>query len=181
MNSTIMILQLAQILGIVGFIIIFLQFVTSSNIAEIIKFISKAQLLKAHRRMGIIGFVLILLHPIIVFIYYDQINVVSYINQYIIYGLIAFSILVVTVLTTIFRNQLNVSAYLWKRIHRANYLVFPIAFIHSISVGTFIQLYNTLEVLWYLMFLAYVAMVMLKLHNNLKARYNKNYKLKRRK
>lgn len=94
---------------------------------------------KIHKFMGKYGFLVILLHPILMNLSYSlnplSLDLEGQFNLGVFFGKTALTILgVIWFISAILRNKLPWRW--WKRIHLFAYLIFPILLLHSLKVGT---------------------------------------------
>ncbi|OEH85991.1 hypothetical protein BHU72_14900 [Desulfuribacillus stibiiarsenatis] len=160
-----------QIAGLVGFILMFFQFVFSSRVRWLEKDIGLDTMYRYHKQLGIIAFVLIFLHPL--FLNTHRMMVIGEMEEpslFIGLGFIALAILIITSMTAIFYKRLRLRYETWFTIHKANYLVFPLVFFHSIKEGTTIFSTTHVRYLWYVLFALYLLLVIYKIVQVVRAR-----------
>lgn len=149
-----------RLLAIVGFVLILFQFVLSSRVKSIEKGIGLDKLFSIHKKLGVAGFIFVLIHPTLLFIsgYFGSFSLLK------ILGLLSLIAICTTALTAILYRRLRLKYEIWKNIHRANYAVFPIAFIHSFRLGS--DLHNWwLRVMWLIMLCIYLAVLIYRTWN----------------
>lgn len=93
--------------------------------------------LKAHRKFwGILSFLVVLLHTVLIFIYYFKFDVLKFVDftnpKYpgILAGILALAILLVVTLTSNKKALTNLSPKTWKLIQTTSYLALILAVIH---------------------------------------------------
>jgi predicted ferric reductase/mono/diheme cytochrome c family protein len=155
-----------RLLALVGFVLILFQYVLSARIKWIEKKIGLDKLFRIHRMCGIIGVTFIIVHPIFLITFG---NIQSYeTSQSIIrpaaisIGVLTLAVLCVTGGVALLHRRLNLKYETWKGIHKANYIVFPLGFVHSLIIGS--DLANEpLRTFWLILLVIYVAVLMYKL------------------
>ncbi len=164
--------DLARFLAVTGFVMMSIQFVLSSRIKLIEKDIGLDKLFRAHRIFGIIGFVFILIHPMALFIS-DKLQ--GYDSEFVsskIIGVISLILLIVSALTAMLYGIIKIKYEIWKNIHKINYIVFPLAFIHSLWIGSDIIRSWTLKIFWWVLFVIYLVILIYKFVMYTKIRKN---------
>lgn len=124
---------------------------------------------KIHKQLGIYGITILLTHPILLFIFYDDlgINLLSLkieteFDRHVLFGKIASSFLVLTWCASIFLRK-KLSFRWWKKIHFAGYIVLPLSLIHSIEIGLNLQKSNGLSLYFILIGLIYFFAVIYRI------------------
>ncbi|MBN1603937.1 MAG: ferric reductase-like transmembrane domain-containing protein [Chitinispirillaceae bacterium] len=111
-----------------------------------------------HKRLGIAAIILITLHPVCITAYYYRkysINLFNVNTRYdlglfVIIGIVAFLILLLLLFTSvIFRKQID--KWKWYILHLSSYLLIPLLFIHSITIGMTL-LKTSLRGVWFTVF-----------------------------
>lgn len=127
------IFDVGKLLAVVGFVLIFFQYVLSSKIKFIEKGIGFDKLIILHRTYGIVGFIFVLLHPIFIYLgggykypLYSPLKLV---------GFIALALICIAVGVAILYKRLHLKYETWKNFHKVIYFVLPIAFFHSARIG----------------------------------------------
>jgi len=153
-------LNFGRFIGLVGLQLIWWQIVLGNRL--IVRFLTQDLLWvnKLHRLIGIYGFLLILLHPVLIIASYGLALVwpPSFASSFDIgvrLGMAALAFLSFTwVISALFRKK--IPWRWWKRLHFLAYVVFPTLFLHMLLVGTSINqsrwvevwLYGTIAVFW---------------------------------
>jgi DMSO/TMAO reductase YedYZ heme-binding membrane subunit len=116
-------------------------------------------IMKFHRYQGLFAFLLACLHPLFItltFGLYDTYvthNITSpALQNYVWFGIIALTLMTITVLTAVGAWLFNRFKTVWRTIHVLNYIVFAAAWIHSWFIGSDVQ---TTVLKWF--WLAYLA------------------------
>lgn len=132
-----------RILGLYAFSLIVVQEILGSGRQLVSKLFPSEKVINVHMFEGKVIFILVLLHPTLLLGSYlaQHMLVQPFLigtNQfYLTLGALGFVLLCLTVSAAVFSNWYGPR---WINIHRINYLVFWIIFIHSISIGVDVQL-----------------------------------------
>ena len=161
-NFKIHLYNASRYLSIAGFILIFIQYVLSSKIKFIEKPLGLDKLFVIHRKVGILGLILVLSHPVLLFIYN---GLDGYSSLFKALGTIALIILLISAGVALLYVKLRMKYEVWKNIHRANYILFPIAFLHSIFLGSDLYKWSPLKVFWFVLAGVYVIIIIYKIWN----------------
>jgi predicted ferric reductase len=147
-----------RLLALLAFVLIFFQFVLSSKIRWLDRGLGTGALLKLHKRWGVIAFVLILSHPVLLLLSERLQGYASAMSSIKVLGVLALALLGAAVLATLLSRKLHISYQTWKKVHMAAYVVFPLALVHSLLIGTTLQK-GPPRVLWLILAVGYVAIV----------------------
>ncbi len=128
-----------RLLALLGFILLFFQYVLSSRIKWIERGIGLDKLLNLHRPFGIAGYVLLVLHPTSLLLA-DIVdgNALSFDAQKIL-GAANLTALTAAVGAALLYRVLSLRYEAWKAVHWANYVVLPIALLHGLRGGADLQ------------------------------------------
>lgn len=157
----------ARALGLVGFVVMVYQFVLSSRFAIIENAFTRAGVYRRHRTLGMIGFLLILLHGIAMLVFDLIMAGEIVLNTPKTIGLIALVLLTIAVVVAIFWKPLKLSNKQWMRIHRLTYLVLPLAFYHAIVMGTTLNTSRWVMGLFYLLGAVYLVVVIRRIRQEI--------------
>lgn len=149
----------ARAFGLIGFVLMFYQFILASRIPFLEAVLPRAQLLKTHRTLGKIGGVLMLTHGTFM-ILFDLITLGSIaftVGKLI--GIIALFLLINAVVAAWFLRQLQLKQQTWRRIHYAAYVVFPLVFAHAILIGNTVRSYAAVRILFIVLLVVYAVLV----------------------
>ena len=136
-DYTMLLLNLpSRLFALIGFVLMFYQFVLGIRVPILETVFSRATNLKRHRTLGKAGFVLILLHGVLMLGYDYSIADQFIFDRYRIIGLVALGLLIVGVLAAWFFKPLKLSRKTWKTVHLLAYVAFPLGFIHGRALGT---------------------------------------------
>jgi predicted ferric reductase len=127
---------IGRLLALLGFILLFYQYVLSSRIKWIERGIGLDNLLALHRPLGIAGYVLLVLHPtsLLVADIVDG-NRLTFDLQKIL-GAANLTALTAAVGAALLYRVLSLRYETWKGVHWANYVVLPVALLHGLRGGT---------------------------------------------
>ncbi len=155
--------DLGRLLALTGFMLIFFQYVLSSRIKFIERTMGLDKIMNLHRILGIVGLVLIVIHPPAHFVG----NLLQGADQQIfhplkIVGLVALSSLLLMAGIAILYKFVNIKYETWKNIHRLIYIVFPIAFFHSLRLGSDTQRLS-LKIFWWILLGLYLIILVYKI------------------
>jgi len=147
-----------RLLALLAFVLIFFQFVLSSKIRWLDRGLGTGALFKLHKRWGVIAFVLILSHPVLLLLSERLQGYASAMSPVKVLGAITLVVLCVAVLAALLSRRLHLRYQTWKRVHKAAYVIFPLALVHSLLIGTTLQK-GPPRVLWLILAVGYVATV----------------------
>lgn len=139
-NAADFLFLLSRLFGLLAFSLIFLQIVIGSGRFFLNSLFPAGMLLKAHMTIGKIAFGLVILHPLLLLSTHFIPHRVDYLTGYFVTGNLFFLLLGITALTLL---CITVSAALlrfkigpkWINLHRLNYVVFWLIFVHGINIG----------------------------------------------
>ncbi len=149
--------QLNRLFAVFGLWFFFLQFVLSWRIKFIEEGIGLDRMIRFHRILGRAAFGLLLLHPVFFYLYSGE---ASFDSVFRIIGIIVLIGLALTASVAALHKKLNLAYEIWLNIHKANYLLFPLVFIHvfhNAAVG------SPLFYAWVLLGLAFTGIMVHKL------------------
>lgn len=133
--------------GLIGFLFLFWQYLL--GVRSVVSLFTKDTILinKIHKTLGIYGILLILSHPILLFVDYlinggyNVFELAPPTTDYerkVALGKIALTLLLITWASSkLLRSQLTFRW--WKRLHYFNYLVLPMVFFHAKDIGAFLR------------------------------------------
>ena len=153
----------ARAFALVGFVLMFYQFVLSARMSILEHVFSRPNLVKTHRTLGKIGFTLILLHGMLMIATdFADFGALIFTWQKLI-GMIAFFLLAIGVLAAWFFKPLDFNVKTWRKIHLLAYIAFPLVFLHAITIGLTLRQSRPITVLFTMLFAWYLAMVATRL------------------
>jgi predicted ferric reductase len=157
----------ARYLALTGFILIFIQYVLSSKIRVIEKRVGLDKLFSIHKKVGVLGLILVLFHPTLLFIY-NGLHGYSLLLKSI--GTLTLLLLLIAAGAAILYAKLHLKYETWKNIHRAGYVIFPLAFVHSLFLGSDLYGWSPLKILWLVLACIYVVVIIYKIRNMIHVR-----------
>ena len=125
--------QLNLLFAVLGFFFFFLQFLLSTRHPLVEKGFGLDKMILKHRHVGRIALGFLLLHPVFFFLSQGGV-LVSGISMTI--GLIVLLGLVVTASLASLHKKLSLPYELWLNVHKANYVLFPLVFVHVFDRAT---------------------------------------------
>jgi len=152
-----------------GFLLLFFQYLLSSRVKFIETGIGLDRLLEMHRRVGVLGLVLLLMHPILLTVseriqgYGTPLSLLKMV------GILSLLLLLVAAGSAMLYAKLPWKYESWTKIHKAGYLVFPLGFVHSFFLGSSLRS-QPLKVFWLLLGGAFLAIIFRKLWNRIQLR-----------
>jgi len=160
-----------RLLALVGFVLILFQYVLSSRIRLIERGIGLDKLFIMHRRLGVIGLILVFIHPIpLTAPTILQGNIPDFPPMKIL-GIITLMLIIITAGAAMLYGRIRLKYETWKNIHRAGYAILAMAFVHSLFMGS--DLYGgTLRIFWIVMACIYALVMLYRLWNWLRVRSN---------
>ena len=149
--------MLARLLALLGFVLIFYQFVLTARLPFLEAALKRPKMVKTHRSLGKAGFVMVLAHGVIMLL----LDPTLYLENTL--GLIALTLLAIAVLAAWFFKPLKFSLKTWRAIHLVTYLVLPLVFIHAILLGSTVLAYRPVWWLFVAMFVGYCLIVVYRI------------------
>lgn len=122
---------------------------------------------KLHKFFGIYGFIIILLHPLLITSTYGleiltTISLANDLDRYITLGRIAFAILlIIWVSSAVLRSK--VSYRIWKYIHYSAYIILPLVFVHAFEIGASLNTYPWLQAYWNFLVISFFIFVFMRI------------------
>lgn len=164
--------DISQLLGLVGFVLLFIQIVLSSKIHCIEKDVGLDNLLSVHRRLGIASFILIAVHPVFLFIQDIVLIGTTSFPPWKLVGIGTFLLLLTAVVVALWYKRWGLSYEMWKNIHRINYAVFTLAFFHSVFLGSDFAGSTPLRLYWYVLGALFVLIIVHHIRKRMYLRRN---------
>jgi predicted ferric reductase len=128
-----------RLMALLGFVLLSFQYLWVSRIRFVQAGMAAGQPIRLHRRWGVIALVLLLLHPSFLVVSETLQGFSSPMGALRILGVLALILLAGAGAAALFARRLHLKVRTWKGIHRLAYAVFPIAFAHSLLLGTTLQ------------------------------------------
>lgn len=153
----------ARAFGLLGFVLMFYQFILASRLSFLDTVFPRATQLKTHRTLGKVGGIMIVFHGTFMLLF-DLITLGSIAFTFgKLIGIIALFLLINAVVAAWFIRALQFKQQTWRRIHYAAYVVFPLVFIHAILIGSAVRGYLAVRILFIALLAVYVALLIRRL------------------
>jgi 3-phenylpropionate/trans-cinnamate dioxygenase ferredoxin reductase subunit len=150
-----------RLLALMAFVLMFFQFVLRSKIPWVERGMGPTALFRVHKRWGLIAFVFILSHPVLLIVSEQLQGYASAMSPLKVLGVFTLLVLCTAVLAALLSQRLHLKVQTWKKIHKATYVAFPLGLIHSLVIGTTLQKWPT-RMLWAGLGAGYVAILAYK-------------------
>jgi len=163
--------EAGRCVALAGFILLLFQYILSSRIRWIEKGIGLDTLLIIHRRLGVILLALLSAHPFLILMserlqgYATPMGFLKFL------GLVALLLVWITAVSALVYGKIPMGYESWKRIHRVGYVVLPLAFFHSIRIGSTLH-GGLLRGFWVILALAYGVVLVGKIRQHYAVRRN---------
>lgn len=153
----------ARAFGLLGFVLMFYQFMLASRIPFLESILPRAKQLKTHRTLGKVGGIMILSHGTFMLLF-DFITLGSVAWTFgKLLGVIALFLLINAVVAAWFIRALQFKQQTWRRIHYAAYVVFPLVFVHAILIGSAVRGYLAVQILFVVLLTVYAVLLVRRL------------------
>jgi len=163
--------ELGKLLGLVGFVLLLFQYVLSSKIKRIERGIGLDSLFLIHRKLGVLALILIIAHPILLFVSEKLQGYGTPLSFLKVLGAITLLLLIIAAGAALLYGVIPMKYETWKGIHKLGYAVFVLAFVHSFFIGSNLQRWP-LRIVWVILAIMYIAVVGQKLQQHLRRRKN---------
>ena len=154
--SLIVIYYPARVLALVGFVMMFYQFLLSARLPVLQAVFKQPNLIRTHRSLGKVGFILMLLHGLMMLLtdLVDYGAVVFTVGKLL--GIVALFLLIMAVVAAWWLRPLQFSLKVWKGFHVLAFFVFPLAFVHAITIGTVAGVWSPTRIVFIIFFGVYL-------------------------
>lgn len=151
--------RFAQVFGLVGFVLLFLQFVLASRVRLFERQIGLDRLFVVHRLIGMLGLLLLLAHGVMLNVF--DIATSGGIRTSVprLLGVVGLVLVIVVAFVAALHRKLHLRYETWKNIHRAGWVVFPLVFVHSMILGTTVNSSVLVRGMWFVLITIYVLIV----------------------
>jgi len=150
-----------RLASLLGFVLLFIQFVLSSRIRVFESSIGLDRLIAFHRLVGISVLGLFLFHPIALTAFELFLGYVSLTAGKLL-GIATIILLVTTAGVALMWKAWRWRYETWKRIHYVNYAVLPIGLLHATRIGSTVNSSVVLNVYYYTLVGLYLVIVAVK-------------------
>jgi predicted ferric reductase len=157
--------EVGGLLALLGFILLFFQYVLISRIKFIEKGRGLDKLIGMHKPLGVLLLLTVTLHPLLIFISERLQGYSTPIGFVKIVGVIALLTIWVTAGSALIYGRINLRYESWKRIHRAGYIILPLALFHSLFLGSTLQP-GFLRGFWVVLGFCYAAVLAARIHKH---------------
>lgn len=149
----------ARAFGLIGFVLMFYQFVLASRVGILEAVFPRAKQLKTHRTLGKIGGVLMLTHGGFMLLFdLVSLGAITFTLEKLL-GIVGLFLVLNAVIAAWFIRPLQLPQPTWRRIHRVAYVVFPTIFLHAILIGNTVRGYAAVRWMFIAFLAVYVALV----------------------
>jgi len=150
--------EVGGLLALLGFILLFFQYVLISRIKFIERGLGLDRLIGLHKSLGVLILLTMTLHPLLIFISERLQGYSTPIGFMKIVGIIALLTIWLTAGSALIYGRISLRYESWKRIHRAGYIILPLALFHSLFLGSTLQP-GFLRGFWVVLGLCYAAVI----------------------
>lgn len=151
--------DLGRLLSLSGFVLLWVQYVLSARIKWLEKGIGQDKFFIVHRLSGIVGFVLILIHPSLLFASDLLLGIPPKLTPLKLIGFAGIVALVLTAGGALLYKVLRWKYETWKALHWASYAILPIGLVHSLLGGSTVTSQPVVRGLWIALAALYVGIV----------------------
>ena len=137
-----------RLLALLGFVLILIQLILSSKFKWIERGIGLDQLFRIHRKVGQIGLILVLCHPVFILSSDLLFGVPFRFPLAKLVGATALTALCTTVALALWYRRFGLKYEVWRTVHLINYVVLPLALLHSLTLGSDLSV-GPLRWYWY--------------------------------
>ena len=148
-----------QLFGLLGFVLLFLQFVLSSRARLFERQIGLNALLRVHAVTGMVGVVLLLAHGAFLTAFGFATGSGLRIGGLRLLGVAGLVLVIVGAFPASIYRRLHLRYETWKAVHRAMWVVFPLVLIHALFLGTHVGASPLLRGMWFTLIAIYVLIV----------------------
>jgi predicted ferric reductase len=163
--------EMGKLFGLVGFVLILLQYVLSSKVKWIERDIGLDRLFGVHKKTGLFALPVIVLHPILFFVSERVQGYETPMGTLKVLGVITLLLLLAAAGAAMLYGTLPLRYETWKDIHKIGYGVFVLGFIHSFFIGSDLQRWP-MRVLWLILAIIFISILAYKLQQRSYTRRN---------
>lgn len=167
-------LELSRLLAVMGFVVLFFQYVLSSRVRIFEATIGLDRLIVAHRQTGIAALLLLLLHGVFLTTYELSLGFLSLRWEKLL-GIGALLLLLVVGGAALLWKSLGWQYETWKRIHYASYVILPVGFVHGLLLGSTMRGSDVLTIYFWVLLGIYVLLIASRVVKRLTVRANPYY------
>jgi len=153
----------ARVLALLGFVLMFYQFLLSAKLPILVSLFKQPNLVKRHRSLGKVSLTMLLVHGLLM-LSTDLIDFGRILfTPGKLLGITALYFLIIAVIAALWMKPLEFNLKTWKKIHLAAYLAFPIGFLHAIHIGSVAGTWSATRVTFILYLGVYVYLLFQKI------------------
>ena len=136
--------ELSVALGFTGLALVGVQFIPTARLQAFSNVFSMDEVYYFHQRASVIGFTLVLAHPLILFLFNPE--TVRLLNPFTaparaVFGLVALLAMIALVITSIYRKELGIRYEIWRLVHATLSVVMILgAMLHMLGVDYYLSL-----------------------------------------
>lgn len=156
---------LGKYCGFSAYFIFFLQYIWTAKVKFIEHILPFDIRVSIHKIFGIVGFILIILHPISILFYYASMEIPLEVNIPIALGYFSFILVLVISVSTYIGKILSIKYEIWKRIHWLSFGVLTFGFFHGLLIGS--DIYGIHRIIWILVWSIHLILTVTKLVHKL--------------
>jgi predicted ferric reductase len=160
-----------RLLALVGFVVLFNQYILSSRIKWIERGMGLDRLFIVHRWSGVIGLLLVLTHPVALFAFDVLQGYPTALSPLKLVGALALAMACVVAGVALLYRRLRWKYETWKAIHKISYVMLPLALAHSLLLGSDLSR-GPLRIFWLVLGGMYVAVLIYRVWNWAQVRRN---------
>ena len=163
--------SLSRLGAMLGLMLFFIQFVLGSKLKFIERSFGHDKMINLHRIFGIAALTLVLFHVLAVV----TLRTAAFVNYQLglLLGAIAFFLFIITLLFILVHKLYHPKYEFWAIMHQLNYIIFPIAYIHSLLLSKMILNRISLQIIWDVMGVGFIGIVVYKLWHGYLVRKNR--------
>lgn len=139
----------ARLAGLLAFVTLAIQSMLGIRIRAFDVLLPLGLKYRLHRLFGILLAILVVLHPLLLGLY--SINTVLGGGLFKMFGTVVFISLLMSVFVSFLLKDRLMKFSHWRVVHRVNFLMLPLAGVHSIMLGSTLAIHFPLKVFWWLL------------------------------
>jgi predicted ferric reductase len=163
--------SLSRLAAMLGLMLFFVQFILGTKLKFIEHSFGHDKMIKLHRIFGLTALVLVLFHVLAVV----TLRAAAFVNYQLglLLGSLALFLFIITLLFILGYKLFHSKYEYWEIIHQLNYIIFPIAYIHSLLLSPMIINRISLQIIWDIMAVGFIGIVVYKILHGYQVRKNR--------
>jgi len=161
--------------GFGAFVIFGLQYLWTTRFHFLEKWMPYDRRVAVHRSLGFAGFMVLILHPLLILVFYNLTGSRLYMSQSVLLGGAAMILIIIVAGTTFLGRIWQIRYEVWKKIHWITFIILTAAFIHSIRIGS--DLYGLNRSLWFVLWFSHLGVLAGKIIAKISA-WSRIYKIR---